>query len=189
MSVRNEAPRAADRGPNSEREPEQEPRSDWTGAGRPPIRAPAHWSAPRRALHREVERKAERRLAARRDRRWNSWFGVGMFGMVGWSVALPTLVGIALGVWIDRSWPGPRSWTLTLMFGGLTAGLLMALHWVHEEGQRRLRGGGPPPTGGAAQGSSSADGPSTRHAAEGRAEGAHGGAPKDLGDDDEGRGV
>jgi ATP synthase protein I len=56
-----------------------------------------------------------------------------MFGMVGWSVAVPTLIGIALGIWIDRRWPGRFSWTLMLLFAGLALGCLLAYHWVNRE--------------------------------------------------------
>ena len=93
----------------------------------------ARWRPPHKELHRRVEEKTRRRIRARRNQRWNSWFGMGMFGMVGWSVVGPTLVGTAFGVWIDSAWPGPRSWTLIMMFAGLTVGLLVALHWVKEE--------------------------------------------------------
>ena len=91
------------------------------------------WRPPHKELHKHVGKKAERRLRAQRSGQWNSWFGMGMFGMVGWSVAVPTLLGAALGVWIDNRWPGPRSWTVIMLFAGLTLGLLVAIHWVKEE--------------------------------------------------------
>ena len=52
-----------------------------------------------------VGSKAERKLKARRDAARGVWFGLGMFGIVGWSVAVPTLAFLALGIWIDRRWP------------------------------------------------------------------------------------
>lgn len=82
-----------------------------------------------------VARKAARRLKARSERRHNLWFGLGMFGLVGWSVAIPTIVGIAVGVWIDRTWPGPISWTLTLLFVGMVIGCLTAWRWLKREGR------------------------------------------------------
>ncbi|GAB6040054.1 AtpZ/AtpI family protein [Endothiovibrio diazotrophicus] len=91
------------------------------------------WRGPHQRLHNRIGKKAERRLRSRRDRRWNGWFGLGMFGMVGWSVALPTLLGIALGVWLDDRMSTARSWTLTLLFAGLTVGVLVALHWIRQE--------------------------------------------------------
>jgi len=81
----------------------------------------------------EVGKKAYRRIKARRTRDRSVWFGLGMFGMVGWTVAITTVIGVALGVWIDRTWPGPYSWTLTLLFIGLIVGCLNAWYWVNRE--------------------------------------------------------
>lgn len=82
----------------------------------------------------QVARKAERRLRARRTKNRSVWFGLGMFGLIGWSVAVPTVAGIALGVWIDRHWPGQASWTLTLLFIGLVLGCVNAWRWLKREG-------------------------------------------------------
>jgi len=81
----------------------------------------------------KVGKKAHRRIKARRERDRSVWFGLGMFGMVGWTVAITTIIGVALGVWIDRTWPGPYSWTLTLLFIGLIVGCLNAWYWVNRE--------------------------------------------------------
>ena len=81
----------------------------------------------------KVGKKAHRRIKARRTRDRSVWFGLGMFGMVGWTVAITTIIGVALGVWIDRTWPGPYSWTLTLLFIGLIVGCLNAWYWVNRE--------------------------------------------------------
>ena len=55
---------------------------------------------------------------ARKRRRQSPWFGLGMFGLVGWAVAVPIVVGTALGRWIDARWPGDMSWTLALLLAG-----------------------------------------------------------------------
>jgi ATP synthase protein I len=82
---------------------------------------------------RQVERKESRKLKARsRDGR-GVWFGLGMFGLIGWSVVLPALAGVALGTWIDRTWPSRYSWTLMLLLGGIILGSLNAWHWVSQE--------------------------------------------------------
>jgi ATP synthase protein I len=90
------------------------------------------------AFKREVEGKQTRKLRARREREEDRrvWFGLGMFGLVGWSVAIPTLIGIALGVWIDMTWPSRVSWTLMLMFIGVILGCLNAWYWVQRESRR-----------------------------------------------------
>jgi ATP synthase protein I len=84
-------------------------------------------------LARTVGEKEARKLRARRRREESIWFGLGMFGMVGWSVAAPTLLLLALGVWIDRRWPGPYSWTLMLLLLGIGLGCLNAWYWVSRE--------------------------------------------------------
>jgi ATP synthase protein I len=60
-----------------------------------------------------------------------------MFGIVGWSVAIPTLLGVALGVWLDIVLPTPFSWTLTLLFTGIVAGCLNAWYWVKRESKKK----------------------------------------------------
>ena len=77
--------------------------------------------------------KAARKLKAQRRVTQTVWSGLGMMGMVGWSVAVPTLLGAALGLWLDKHYPGGHSWTLMLMAIGLGLGCFTAWHWVAKE--------------------------------------------------------
>jgi ATP synthase protein I len=79
-----------------------------------------------------VERKGALRLRAQRQTENTVWFGLGMFGIVGWSVAIPTLIGVAIGIWIDRTYPSRFSWTLMLLIGGVMLGCLNAWYWVRK---------------------------------------------------------
>lgn len=81
----------------------------------------------------QVGPKAERKLRARRDRSPGVWSGLGMMGLIGWSVSVPTLLGAGLGIWLDQRYPGGRSWTLALLVAGLAVGCLNAWHWVSRE--------------------------------------------------------
>lgn len=81
-----------------------------------------------------VARKEARKLRSRRHGRPSIAFGLGLFGVVGWSVALPTLLGIALGAYLDRVAPAGFSWTLTLMVAGLALGALAAWSWLRRSG-------------------------------------------------------
>jgi len=83
----------------------------------------------------QVGAKAARKLKARRNSAQGVWFGLGMMGLVGWSVVVPTLLGAALGLWLDEHRPGKHAWTLALMMAGLTVGCLNAWHWVAKEDQ------------------------------------------------------
>ena len=86
---------------------------------------------------RRVGGEAQRKLKARREKDRGLWFGLGMFGLVGWSVAIPTLAGIALGVWIDARTASPYSWTLMLLFVGVVVGCFNAWYWVKRESRER----------------------------------------------------
>lgn len=87
----------------------------------------------RRQMEREVARQQQRKLRARREGEHAAWFGLGMFGLVGWSVALPTLAGVAIGIWIDMNWPSRFSWTLMMLFVGVVVGCANAWWWVQRE--------------------------------------------------------
>lgn len=81
----------------------------------------------------EVARKASRRRRAAREQNRSVWFSLGLFGLVGWSIAIPALLGVALGVWIDARWPSRISWTLTLLFVGIVMGCINAWLWMKQE--------------------------------------------------------
>lgn len=81
----------------------------------------------------QVSAKVKRKLKARRSSSSEVWFGLGMMGVIGWSVTVPTLLGVALGVWLDRHHSGAHSWTLALLAAGLTIGCANAWHWVTKE--------------------------------------------------------
>ena len=81
---------------------------------------------------REIEEKEKRKLKALRTKN-NVWFGLGMMGMVGWSVVVPSLLGALSGVWLDKRYPQTFSWTLTLLIAGLITGCVIAWYWVDKE--------------------------------------------------------
>lgn len=88
---------------------------------------------PKPSLSREVGARAARKLKARRNPTPGVWFGLGMMGLIGWSVVVPTLLGAALGIWLDNRHPGSHSWTLMLLLIGLLIGCANAWHWVARE--------------------------------------------------------
>ncbi len=93
---------------------------------KPPPVSPNH-------LPEAVGRKAERKWRARAAGQPSVWFGLGLFGIVGWTVALPTVLGALLGLWLDRSWPGRHSWTLALLVAGLMLGCATAWQWLKKQ--------------------------------------------------------
>jgi ATP synthase protein I len=97
---------------------------------------------------REIGVQETRKLRARRVGANSTWSGLGMLGLIGWSVATPTLIGALLGTWIDKRRPGSHSWTLALLIGGLCIGCINAWHWMAKDEREINAGegnGGPPP--------------------------------------------
>ena len=87
-----------------------------------------------RNFQRQIASKSDRKIKARKEAK-NLWFGLGMFGMVGWSVAIPTLLCISLGVWIDTHVQSKYSWTLMLLVIGVALGCFNAWYWITKESQ------------------------------------------------------
>ena len=90
-----------------------------------------------KAFSEQVNTQAKRKLKARLEGN-NVWFGFGMFGLIGWSVAIPTLGGALLGIWLDGKYPDSHSWTLILLIAGLCIGCFNAAHWVAKESKDML---------------------------------------------------
>jgi ATP synthase protein I len=80
----------------------------------------------------QVSEKEKRKLKAQGGNHGTVWSGFGMFGMVGWSVAVPTLLGTALGIWLDKKVPQSFSWTLSGLLAGLISGCAIAWYWVSK---------------------------------------------------------
>lgn len=90
----------------------------------------------RRRFEQEITQKQVRlkRARARGDR--GIWFGLGMIGLVGWSIAVPVVVGALIGVWLDQRFGGGVRWTLGLIFLGLVMGANNVWQWMEKERRR-----------------------------------------------------
>jgi ATP synthase protein I len=88
-------------------------------------------------LARQVEVRAAR-MKRRGNRHYRgAWRAAATIGLIGWTVVLPMLAGIALGGWIDRQWPSRFSWTLMLLAAGLGIGCINAWNRIKEEQEDR----------------------------------------------------
>lgn len=84
-------------------------------------------------FHQQVSKKERRKLKARREGQRSVWQGFGVFGLIGWSVSIPTVLFVLLGLWLDERSIGERSYTLTLLIAGLCLGCLNAWYWVSRK--------------------------------------------------------
>lgn len=86
----------------------------------------------KKAFSSKIGKKEERKLQAKKEKK-SVWAGLGLFGIIGWSVAIPTLLGAALGIWLDKNYKETFSWTLSLLIVGLMLGCLIAWNWINKE--------------------------------------------------------
>ncbi len=54
--------------------------------------------------------------------------------MIGWSIAVPTVGGAFLGLWLNRVLPQNFSWPIALILGGVVVGGMIAWNWIGKEG-------------------------------------------------------
>ncbi|HQZ02031.1 MAG TPA: hypothetical protein PKW99_05225 [Thauera sp.] len=85
----------------------------------------------------DIRRSAERMKRARSEPGFSPLRGLGAFGMIGWSIAVPTVGGALLGIWLNRVAPQTFSWPIALILGGAVIGVMIAWSWVSKEVQDR----------------------------------------------------
>jgi len=73
------------------------------------------------------------KLRARKENKRSVWMNISLFGLVGWSVTIPAMLGAFLGHWMDRRLNDQASWTLTFLLIGLLLGCLNAAYWIRKE--------------------------------------------------------
>lgn len=81
----------------------------------------------------ELIAKKELRKLREKKRPANAFSGFKVFGVVGWTIALLTLLGIGAGIWLDKTQPQRFSWTLTGLLAGLTMGSIIAFNFLDKE--------------------------------------------------------
>ena len=82
----------------------------------------------------DIARQAKRMKSTRDNPGPSPLRGIGTFGMIGWSIAVPTVGGAFLGLWLDRVTPQGFSWTIALILGGVVIGAFISASWINKEG-------------------------------------------------------
>lgn len=78
----------------------------------------------------DVIQKQSARARRRETTSW--WHGLGLFGVVGWMIVTPTLIGVAMGRLIDSHFNTGISCTLTLLLLGVVLGCGTAWRTIKE---------------------------------------------------------
>lgn len=89
-------------------------------------------NADKNRLRRKVSEREKDKLDPDKQNK-QVWFGIGMFGVVGWSIAIPAVVATFIGIWMDSRYSGRYSWTLMLFMAGLCLGCYNAWYWMAKE--------------------------------------------------------
>lgn len=89
---------------------------------------------PEEKLMDKISSDADKKIEARKKGK-EIMFGLGIFGIVGFSIAIPTLMGILLGTYLDKRTDSSISFTITFLFLGLIVGCVNAWRWVKETGE------------------------------------------------------
>ncbi|MGE3851794.1 MAG: AtpZ/AtpI family protein [Planctomycetota bacterium] len=82
-----------------------------------------------------ISNKERRKVAHREQGQLHFRAQLGLFGVVGWAVSVPAVLGALAGWWLDVHAPQRFSWTIMLLLIGLLVGCAMAWTWL--ERQRR----------------------------------------------------
>jgi ATP synthase protein I len=81
-------------------------------------------------FHSTVKKKAERKLKAKLEGKNVLWYGLGMSGIVGLLVIIPTLMGLYIGIFLDKKIPTSYSFTLMGLLLGIILGCFNAWLWI-----------------------------------------------------------
>ena len=81
----------------------------------------------------EVRRRRQRLEKHQREGDASFWSSVGMMGTVGWSVALPTALGVLFGGWLDGRLDSGRVFMVFFMLVGLVLGCVVAWRLIAEK--------------------------------------------------------
>ena len=82
---------------------------------------------------RTLATKERRTVEAEEDKEPEDWRGVEKFGMVGWSITAPVLVGLLLGWVLDRLTGHHHLWVTVFFFIGLIGGCATTVYWLFAE--------------------------------------------------------
>jgi ATP synthase protein I len=86
-----------------------------------------------RRLEEAVRRRQQRRARWQREGERSIGQNLAMIGTLGWTIVLPTLIGIFAGRWLDRTFATGIFWTLGLLVAGLAVGCSFAWKRMHSE--------------------------------------------------------
>jgi ATP synthase protein I len=84
-------------------------------------------------LDEAVRTRSERRVRGEREARRSIGQDLAMVGVLGWTVVIPTLLGVFVGRWLDRKFESGIFFTLGLLVAGVALGCVLAWQRLQRE--------------------------------------------------------
>jgi ATP synthase protein I len=84
-------------------------------------------------LDEAVRMRRERRARWQQEGERSIGQNLAMIGVLGWTIVIPTLLGVFAGRWLDREFGTRIFWTLGLLTAGLALGCALAWRRIHRE--------------------------------------------------------
>ena len=84
-------------------------------------------------LEQAVRRRQQRRELWQHEGERSLGQNLAMVGALGWTIVVPTLLGIFAGRWLDQTFHSGIFWTLGLLVAGLALGCAFAWRRMHSE--------------------------------------------------------
>ena len=84
-------------------------------------------------MERVVRLRKERRDRWEKEGERSLWQNLSMIGALGWLIVVPTLLGVLLGRWLDRTFESGIFFSGALIFLGVALGSYLAWQRVRKE--------------------------------------------------------
>ncbi|KAK45651.1 ATP synthase I [Caballeronia jiangsuensis] len=82
---------------------------------------------------RAAQRAAQRQRRSESDPEPSLGSRFGQIGVLGWAIVMPTLIGLAIGHWLDRLFATRVFFSAPLLMLGASVGLWSAWKWMHRQ--------------------------------------------------------
>jgi ATP synthase protein I len=80
-----------------------------------------------------VRKRQERQVRWRREGELSVARFVGQIGILGWVIVAPTLLGLFIGRWLDRTFDTGIFWSAALLMLGVIIGFWSGWRWMHSQ--------------------------------------------------------
>ncbi|MGA7780155.1 MAG: AtpZ/AtpI family protein [Paraburkholderia sp.] len=126
-----------DPGDPEDRNPADKATGSAPGSSRSSVDGAATGPAAADRVEHAARQAAQRERAGREEPEPSLGARLGQIGILGWTIVVPTLLGLVLGHWLDRYFGTRVFFSAPLLMVGAGVGLWSAWKWMHRQTQRK----------------------------------------------------